>query len=66
MYTEISALELPGIIQSKQDIEIIDVREQKEWDMVRLPHAKLIPLSQIQTRSHEIDFGKDVYILCRS
>ena len=47
-------------------MEIIDVREQNEWDMVRIPQAKLIPLSQLPNRYQEIDFHKDVYIFCRT
>jgi len=50
MYDEIDALELEKIIDSKSNIEIIDVREKYEWDIIKIPKAKLIPLSSIQTR----------------
>lgn len=66
MYDEIDALELEKIIDSKSNIEIIDVREKYEWDIIKIPKAKLIPLSSIQTRLWEIDFSKDVYIFCRT
>ena len=50
MYQEISAQKLEEIIQNQQIVELIDVREQHEWDMIRIPRAKLIPLSQLSDR----------------
>ena len=66
MYQEISATQLEQILQKNPNIELIDVREQNEWDMVRIPQAKLIPLSQFPDRYKEIDFKKEVYVLCRT
>lgn len=66
MYDEIDALELEKLIKSNKEIEIIDVREDEEWDMIRIPNTKLIPLSNIVSRVDEIDFSKKVYIFCRS
>lgn len=66
MYDEIDALELEKLIKSNKKIEIIDVREYEEWDMIRIPNTKLIPLSNIVSRVDEIDFSKKVYIFCRS
>lgn len=66
MYQEISAKKLEEIVQTKQPIELIDVREEHEWDMIRIPQAKLIPLSQFPDRYQEIDFDREVYILCRT
>ena len=50
MYQEISAQKLEEIVQTKQPIELIDVREEHEWDMIHIPQAKLIPLSQLSDR----------------
>lgn len=66
MYQEISAMQLEQILQKNPNIELIDVREQNEWDMIRIPQAKLIPISQFPDRYQEIDFKKEVYILCRT
>ena len=66
MYQEISAKKLEEIVQTKQPIELIDVREEHEWDMIRIPQAKLIPLSQFPDRYQEINFDREVYILCRT
>jgi rhodanese-related sulfurtransferase len=66
MYTEITAKELETLIKNKADIELIDVREKSEWDQIRIPGAKLIPLSSIEFRIGDIDFSKPVYIFCRT
>lgn len=59
-------MQLEQILQKNPNIELIDVREQNEWDMIRIPQAKLIPISQFPDRYQEIDFKKEVYILCRT
>jgi rhodanese-related sulfurtransferase len=66
MYREISTETLEKILKEKKDIELIDVREKNEWDMIRIPGAKLIPLSSIQFRISDIDFSKQVYVFCRT
>ena len=66
MYTEISSKELEILIKNSADIELIDVREQREWAQIRIPGAKLIPLSSIEFRIADIDFSKPVYVFCRT
>ncbi|MBC7498739.1 rhodanese-like domain-containing protein [Candidatus Gracilibacteria bacterium] len=66
MYKEISSKELEILTHNHADIELIDVREKKEWDQIRIPGAKLIPLSSIEFRIGDIDFNKPIYIFCRS
>lgn len=46
--------------------EIIDVREQGEYDAIHIKNSKLIPLSELPTRLGEIDWSKDVIFICRS
>ena len=66
MYQEITHQELEVLIKTGTSIELIDVREQNEYDMIRIPQAKLIPLSLFTNRIHEIDWTKPVYIFCRT
>lgn len=66
MYQEITSKQLTELIQSGADIEVIDVREKSEWDTIRIPQAKLIPLGSLPFRFSEIDFSKAVYVFCRS
>jgi rhodanese-related sulfurtransferase len=44
---------------------LIDVREQWEYDEVRIPGSILIPLGQLQARITEIPTDRDVYVHCR-
>jgi adenylyltransferase/sulfurtransferase len=43
----ITAIELKELIDADKPIALIDVREPAEWEIVRIPGAKLIPKDQI-------------------
>jgi rhodanese-related sulfurtransferase len=66
MYSQITTKELENLVHQHLEIELIDVREKNEWDQVRIPGAKLIPLSSIEFRINDIDFSKPVYVFCRT
>jgi rhodanese-related sulfurtransferase len=44
---------------------LIDVREQSEYDELRIPGAVLIPLAQLPGRLAGIPDDRDVYVHCR-
>lgn len=44
---------------------LIDVREDWEYQEMRIPGAVLIPLSQVPDRLDDIPEGSDVYVHCR-
>ncbi len=52
--------------ENPADLEIIDVREEDEFDLVKIKGSKLIPVSQIGMRLGEIDWNKKVVLVCRS
>lgn len=60
--------ELISLIDTTPDmIEIIDVRNQDEWDTLRLDaYITLIPLPILPLRFHEIDREKKIIFICRS
>jgi sulfur-carrier protein adenylyltransferase/sulfurtransferase len=64
---EIDALGLKVKIDEKQDFVLVDVREQNEYDMARIPGSILVPLSQLPNRFHELDKykGKEIVIHCK-
>jgi len=62
---EISVKELKKLFDGNEDFQIIDVREEYEYDIVNL-NAKLIPLNSILNRTSEIEKEKKVIIHCRS
>jgi rhodanese-related sulfurtransferase len=49
-----------------EDVELIDVRTQDEWDGSRLDGAKHIPLELLTSKASEIDKEKPVLFYCYS
>jgi rhodanese-related sulfurtransferase len=45
---------------------LLDVREQDEWDQVRVEGARLLPLSELGDRLDEVPRGAQVVVMCRS
>ena len=64
---EIDALGLKVKMDEKQDFVLVDVREQNEYDMARIPGSILVPLSQLPNRFHELDKykGKEIVVHCK-
>ncbi|MBI4279052.1 MAG: rhodanese-like domain-containing protein, partial [Armatimonadetes bacterium] len=46
--------------------DLIDVREQWEWDQARIPGARLIPKGQVPSRTHELNPQRTLVIHCAS
>jgi rhodanese-related sulfurtransferase len=44
--------------------QIIDVREEFEWDFYHLEASVLIPMNTVPARLSEIDDSKPIYIVC--
>jgi len=62
---EITATELNRWINGQVDVQIIDVREPFEYEIARIPNAKLVPLGQIVNRICEIEGGKTTVVQCK-
>lgn len=62
---EISVKELKELVDKKSDFQLIDVREQYEYDIANIS-GRLIPLGKITERVDEIDSDKKVVVHCRS
>jgi len=62
---EMTATELKEKLDRGDDVQIIDVREQNEYDFARIPNAKLIPLGQVVSRMSEIDSDRDTVVHCK-
>lgn len=62
---EISVQELKQLIDSKADFQLIDVREEHEFDEANIK-GHLIPLGEILDRAGEVSKDKQVVIHCRS
>ena len=62
---EISAIDLKELIDKKADFQLIDVREEYEFDEANI-NGLLIPMAEALDRASEIDKNKQVVIHCRS
>ena len=63
---EITPTELAARLDAKEDFDLIDVREPYEWQLGRLPTARLIPLGQLPAALSTLDATRDIVVYCRS
>ncbi len=45
---------------------LVDVREPWEWQIARIPGARLIPLGQLSSEIGSLDPARDTVIYCKS
>jgi adenylyltransferase/sulfurtransferase len=62
---EITATELNELIKNNAEIQVIDVREPHEFEIARIPRAKLIPLGDVVGRAGEIDSSRTAILHCK-
>jgi adenylyltransferase/sulfurtransferase len=65
---ELDAAELKSRLDRGDRVRIIDVREPHEWEIVNLEQvgARLLPLSQLTERMHELDSAEEIVLHCRT
>ncbi|MDB4876714.1 MAG: UBA/THIF-type binding protein [Gemmatimonadetes bacterium] len=63
---ELTPRELAQMLAEKRDIALIDVREPYEWDIGRIPGARLVPLGALPEAMASIDSTREVIVYCRS
>ena len=62
---EITAKELKQLMDDKKDFQLIDVREQYEFDEANL-NGELIPMGEVMDNIDKISKDKQVVVHCRS
>ena len=62
---DISPRQLAERIRAGDDIQLIDVREKWEWDISRLPGARLIPLSTLESALPSLDRERETVLYCK-
>ena len=62
---EISVTELKSRMDRGDNIQVIDVREQMEYEICNIG-AELIPMGEIMSKLDKISREKDVVVHCRS
>lgn len=62
---EITVRELKQLIDDKKDFQLIDVREQHEYDEANI-NGELIPMGDVLSNVDKISKDKQVVVHCRS
>lgn len=62
---EITPAELKQRLDKGDDIQIVDVREDNEVAIGRIPNSIHIPLGQILARMNEIDENRETVVHCK-
>src|SRR5438874_1176756 len=65
MMKEITAMELKTKLDRKEDMQLIDVREEFETEVSKLD-AELIPMGNILQQTDRISKDKPVIVYCKS
>ena len=63
---EVIAPEAARRLLDRDAAEIIDCRSEEEWELWRLPRARLIPLEQMRERARGLDRTQDYIVYCRT
>lgn len=65
-YSEITADELLSWIEDGKEFQLIDVREEHEYNKEHIPGAQLLPLGQIEGKYMLLDPEDVIVLVCRS
>jgi adenylyltransferase/sulfurtransferase len=63
---EIDPADVKRRIDAGDRFVLIDVREPHEWQICRIPRAKLIPLGELPKRVNELDTADEIVAHCKS
>lgn len=63
---EIMPEELIAKLEKGEKLQVIDVREEEEWNDGHIAEAKLIPLGYLPHRLNELDKETPIVMICRS
>jgi sulfur-carrier protein adenylyltransferase/sulfurtransferase len=62
---EITPIELANKLRRGNDLDLIDVREPHEWEIARIPGARLIPLATVTEALPTLDSARDIVVHCK-
>ena len=63
---DIDPIEVKARIDHRDNFQLIDVREPHEYQIARIPTAKLIPLGELSKRLSELDPSVEIVAHCKS
>jgi adenylyltransferase/sulfurtransferase len=63
---DIAPRELAEKIRRGDDMQLIDVREDWEWQIAKIPGARLIPLGELGEHVGSLDRDREIVLFCKS
>lgn len=63
---EVSLADFQARVENGETLNILDVREQEEYDEAHIPGVKHIPLGEVESRMNEVKQDQEIYIICYS
>ncbi len=63
--SEIQPAQLAERLEGGEELEIIDVREPYEWEIARIPGARLVPLDRIAAEIPRLDKKRETILYCK-
>jgi molybdopterin/thiamine biosynthesis adenylyltransferase/rhodanese-related sulfurtransferase len=64
-FVEVTPRELQSRLSHGEELQLIDVREQFEWDIARIPGARLVPLATLSEAVATLDRDREVVVYCK-
>jgi len=61
---QISAKETKELLDSGAKVTLLDVRDDREWEINKLPGAIHIPVDEVPERMNELDTADDIVVYC--
>ncbi|MDH6602937.1 NADPH-dependent 2,4-dienoyl-CoA reductase/sulfur reductase-like enzyme/rhodanese-related sulfurtransferase [Bacilli bacterium PM5-9] len=62
LYIPFYVNEIDSLIE--KGVQMIDVRSDEEYSISKLKNIKHLPIDELRNKINEIDFSKDIYLLC--
>jgi len=62
---ELTPAELAAKLARGEELDLVDVREPHEWEIARIPGARLEPLGALAGALHSLDSARDIVVYCK-
>jgi adenylyltransferase/sulfurtransferase len=64
--SELTPRELAARLRRGDDLDLLDVREPWEWELARIPGARLVPLGQLDAALATLDRAREIVVHCKT
>ena len=53
-------------LADKEDIQVVDVREEAEYAFAHIPGAVSLPIGELEDKLDNLSKDKELYVICRT